>query len=323
MNSQIDRRFSVAPMLDCTDKHCRYFYRLLSKKALLYSEMISTAALLHHDPSRWLIFNPQEHPLALQLGGSHPQELAICAKIAQDYGYDEVNLNVGCPSDRVQNARFGACLMLEPQRVAECVQVMQQAVQIPVTVKCRIGVDQRDSYEELAEFISCVSQAGCRTFIIHARKAWLSGLSPKQNREVPPLRYEVVFQLKQQFTHLEIILNGGIEQIETATTLLTQVDGVMLGRAVYQQPYLLAEVDEKIFAENQPKRSRQQIVFELVPYIQAQLANGVRLHSISRHLLGLFHGQKGGKQWRRYLSENATAVNATEQILLQSLQFIE
>ena len=308
-------------MLDWTDRHCRYFYRLMSKQALLYTEMVTTGALIQGNQSRFLQFNHEEHPLALQLGGSKPADLALCAKMAQDYGYDEVNLNVGCPSDRVQNGLFGACLMAEPFLVAECIAAMQQATSIPITVKSRIGIDDKDSYEELTHFIKTVASSGCKTFIIHARKAWLQGLSPKQNRDVPPLRYEVVFQLKKDFPELEIILNGGIISLETVQEHLNQVDGVMLGREVYQRPFLLTQVDHAIFNENKQLKTRQQIVEELIPYIQQQLKQGVRLNSISRHILGLFHSQKGAKAWRRYLSENATKIGADETVLLEALKF--
>lgn len=308
-------------MLDWTDRHCRYFYRLMSKQALLYTEMVTTGALIQGDQPRFLQFNHEEHPLALQLGGSKPTDLALCAKMAQDYGYDEVNLNVGCPSDRVQNGLFGACLMAEPFLVAECIAAMQQATSIPITVKSRIGIDDKDSYEELTHFIKTVASSGCKTFIIHARKAWLQGLSPKQNRDVPPLRYEVVFQLKKDFPELEIILNGGIVSLETVQEHLNQVDGVMLGREVYQRPFLLTQVDHAVFNESKQLKTRQQIVEELIPYIQQQLKQGVRLNSISRHILGLFHSQKGAKAWRRYLSENATKIGADETVLLEALKF--
>lgn len=323
-NKPIDRRFCVAPMLDWSDKHCRYFHRLLSQHALLYTEMVTTGALLHgNNPERFLQFNAQEHPVAFQLGGSNPADLATCAKMVEDYGYDEVNLNVGCPSDRVQNGSFGACLMLEPARVAECVAAMKQAVKIPVTVKSRIGVDERDSYQELHEFIRLAASAGCETFIVHARKAWLSGLSPKENREIPPLRYDAVYQLKQDFPQLEIILNGGITTLESSIEILSHVDGVMLGREVYQNPYILAQVDSQIFGQNYPTKTRADVVLALIPYIQQQLAQGVRFNSISRHILGLFHGETGAKGWRRYLSENATKSNADEQVLLQALKFTQ
>ncbi len=319
--NKINRLFSVAPMLDWTDRHCRYFYRLMSKQALLYTEMVTTGALIHSDKQRFLQFNAAENPLALQLGGSKPTDLAHCAKMAQDYGYNEVNLNVGCPSDRVQNGLFGACLMAEPHLVADCITAMQQAVSIPVTVKSRIGIDDNDSYEELTHFIKTVASVGCKTFIIHARKAWLQGLSPKQNREIPPLRYDLVYQLKKDFPELEIILNGGIISLEIAQAHLNQVDGVMLGREVYQRPFILTQVDHTIFGESKPRKTRQQIVEELIPYVQQQLKKGVRLNSISRHILGLFHSQKGAKAWRRYLSENATQAGANETILLEALKF--
>jgi tRNA-dihydrouridine synthase A len=322
--NKINRLFSIAPMLDWTDRHCRYFHRLLSQQAVLYTEMVTTGALLYgNNPERFLQFNASEHPLAFQLGGSNPADLAICAKMVEDYGYDEVNLNVGCPSDRVQNGSFGACLMLEPQRVAECVAAMRQAVSIPVTVKSRIGVNERDSYAELHEFMRLCASAGCETFIVHARKAWLSGLSPKENREIPPLRYEVVYQLKQDFPQLDIILNGGITTLESSIDLLKQVDGVMLGREIYQNPYILANVDQQIFRQNAPAKTRMDVVLALIPYLQQQLAQGVRFNSISRHILGLFHGETGAKGWRRYLSENATKSGADEQVLLQALKFTQ
>ena len=321
--NKINRLFSIAPMLDWTDKHCRYFHRLLSQHAVLYTEMVTTGALIYADSHRFLQFNPEEQPVAFQLGGSNPADLAKCAKMVEDYGYAEVNLNVGCPSDRVQNGQFGACLMLEPARVAECVAAMKNAVKIPVTVKSRIGVDERDSYPELVEFMGLCASAGCETFIVHARKAWLSGLSPKQNRDVPPLRYDVVYQLKQDFPQLEIILNGGVTTLEQSAEILQQVDGVMVGREAYQNPYLLAQVDTKIFGQNQPLKTREEIVLALIPYIQQQLAQGVRFNSITRHILGLFHGENGARGWRRYLSENATKTGADERVLLQALSFTQ
>ncbi len=319
--SSLNRLFSIAPMLDWTDRHCRYFYRVMSEHALLYTEMVTTGALIHGDRQRFLQFNDREHPLALQLGGSNPADLTLCAKMAEDYAYDEINLNVGCPSDRVQNGMFGACLMAKPELVAECVAAMRQTVSIPVTVKSRIGIDNQDSYEELTHFVDTIANAGCKTFIIHARKAWLQGLSPKENREIPPLRYDTVYRLKQDFPQLEIIINGGITALEDAEKLLEQVDGVMLGREVYQRPFILNDVDSRFFNEPESVKTRQQIVEELIPYIQAQLKQGVRFNSISRHILGLFHGQKGAKGWRRYLSENATKAGADETVLLQALRF--
>lgn len=308
-------------MLDWTDRHCRHFHRTLSRHALLYTEMVTTGAILHGNRDRHLQFNQTEHPVALQLGGSNPADLAECAKIAADYGYDEINLNVGCPSDRVQNGRFGACLMAEPKLVAECVAAMRQAVSMPVTVKSRIGIDDRDSYDELTHFIKTVAAAGCETFIVHARKAWLSGLSPKQNRDVPPLRYDVVFQLKQDFSMLKIVINGGIESLDSSLDLLTQVDGVMLGREVYHNPYLLAEVDRRLFNDEHPIQSRQETVLAMLPYIEQQLQQGVRLHCIARHMLGLFHGVDGARAWRRHLSENATRFGAGSQVILDALEF--
>jgi tRNA-dihydrouridine synthase A len=319
--NKINRLFSVAPMLDRTDRHCRYFYRLMSQQSLLYTEMITTGALIQGNRQRFLDYHPQEHPLALQLGGSNPIALARAAKMAEDYGYDEINLNVGCPSDRVQNGLFGACLMAKPTLVADCIVAMQQAVSIPVTVKSRIGIDHHDSYEHLSAFIQIVAEAGCKTFIIHARKAWLQGLSPKQNREIPPLRYEDVYQLKKDFSALEIILNGGITQLETATIHLNHVDGVMLGREIYQQPFLLTEVDSQIFSQPKASLTRQQIIEQIIPYVQQQLKQGIRLNSITRHLLGLFHGQQGAKGWRRYLSDHASQISANENVLLAALKF--
>ncbi|PKM11756.1 MAG: tRNA dihydrouridine(20/20a) synthase DusA [Gammaproteobacteria bacterium HGW-Gammaproteobacteria-3] len=312
-------RFCVAPMLDWTDRHCRYFYRLLSKQAFLYTEMVTTGALLHGDKHRFLNFDASEHPVAFQLGGSVPGELAVCAKMVEDYGYDEVNLNVGCPSDRVQNGRFGACLMATPGLVAECVAAMKQAVSIPVTVKSRIGIDEQDSYEELAYFVETVAAAGCRTFIVHARKAWLKGLSPKQNREIPPLRYETVYRLKSDFPELEIILNGGVSSLEQACDINRRVDGVMVGREVYHNPYLLTEVDARFYAKRHHYQSREQVIESLLPYAKEQRAQDVRLHSITRHILGLFHGVAGARAWRSYLSDNVHHADADEAVIIKAL----
>jgi len=315
-------RFSVAPMLDWTDRHCRFFLRLISKQALLYTEMVTTGALLHGDRQRFLQFDPSEHPLALQLGGSDPAGLAACAKMAEDFGYDEVNLNVGCPSDRVQNGSFGACLMAEPELVAECVGAMRKAVSIPVTVKSRIGIDDRDSYEELIKFIGTVAEAGCDTFIVHARKAWLKGLSPKQNREVPPLRYDAVYRLKQDFPTLQIVLNGGITTLDQAEDVLGNgVDGVMVGREAYHNPYILAEVDRRLFGASAEVITRAEIIEKLLPYIEQQRAEGVRLHSITRHILGLFHGEPGARSWRRHLSEHAVKYDADASVVREALKF--
>ncbi len=309
-------------MLDWTDKHCRHFHRLLTSQAMLYSEMVTTGAIIHGDQQRFLTFNPSENPVAFQLGGSNPEDLARCAQIIEEYGYDEVNLNVGCPSDRVQNGRFGACLMAEPELVAECISAMQQSVSIPVTVKSRIGIDDLDSYEQLLCFISTIADAGCETFIIHARKAWLKGLSPKQNRDVPPLRYEVVYQLKKDFPGLHIILNGGVTSLQRTKEIIQHVDGVMVGREAYHNPYLLAEVDVQLFAMSGPIKTRHEVIMELIPYIQQHLLQGGRLHSITRHILGLFHGVPGARAWRRTLSENATKKGADETVVLEALNSI-
>jgi len=316
------RRVCTAPMLDWSDTHCRYFHRLLTKQALLYTEMVTTGALINGNKQRHLEFNQQEHPLALQLGGSSAKDLSLCSKIAEDYGYDEVNLNIGCPSDRVQNGRFGACLMAEPKLVAECVAKMQNSIHIPVTVKSRIGIDHHDSYEELVNFITTISGAGCKTFILHARKAWLSGLSPKQNRDVPPLRYDIVRQIKQDFPALEIIINGGITTLEQISEHLHSVDGVMIGREAYHNPMLLAQIDTLFYQKTMPVKSAYEIALELIPYLQIQLAKGTRLHSMTRHILGLFHGMQGARAWRRHLSENAPKTGADELVVLQALAFV-
>ncbi len=298
-------RFSIAPMLDWTDRHCRYFHRLLSQQTLLYTEMVTTGAIIH-GKGDFLAYNQEEHPVALQLGGSNPQDLAHCAKLAQERGYDEVNLNVGCPSDRVQNGRFGACLMAEPELVAECVAEMKAVVDIPVTVKTRIGIDEQDSYEFLTQFVSTVAEkGGCEQFTIHARKAWLSGLSPKQNREIPPLDYPRAYQIKKDFPELVIAVNGGITTLEQAKLHLQHLDGVMVGREAYQNPYILAEVDQQLFGSDAPVKKRRQVVEEMYPYIEQQLSQGAYLGHITRHMLGLFQNMPGARQWRRYISENA------------------
>ncbi|WP_335912773.1 MULTISPECIES: tRNA dihydrouridine(20/20a) synthase DusA [Shewanella] len=323
MPSPIDanRRFSIAPMLDWTDRHYRYFARLMSSQTLLYTEMVTTGAILH-GKGDYLAYNQEEHPLALQLGGSNVEDLARCAEIAQQRGYDEVNLNVGCPSDRVQNGRFGACLMEEPELVAHCVDAMRQKVDIPVTVKTRIGIDDKDSYEFLCDFITKVSAAGCDTFIIHARKAWLQGLSPKENREIPPLDYPRVYQLKQDFPGLHISINGGIKSFEEMHAHLAQLDGVMVGREAYQNPYLLAEVDQKIFGLDSQVMSRDQVVDAMLPYVEAHLQSGGRLNHISRHMTGLYQGIPGSRSWRRHLSENAHKPGAGIEVLLQAREMM-
>ncbi len=306
-----NHRFSVAPMLDWTDRHCRYFLRQISRRALLYSEMVTTGAVLHGDRERLLSFTPLEKPLALQLGGSEALDLRECARIGEGFGYDEINLNVGCPSDRVQRGRFGACLMAEPHTVAAGVEAMKGAVKIPVTVKSRIGIDDLDSYEALQRFVKVVSDAGCSTFIVHARKAWLKGLSPKENREIPPLRYDVVEALKADFPALTIVLNGGIETLDQAAGHLQRLDGVMLGRAAYHNPYLLAEVDQRFFGADEPPPTREAVVHAMLPYIDEQILKGSRLHAITRHMLGLYYAQPGGRLWRRHLGEAATRPNAS------------
>ncbi|QLE87913.1 tRNA dihydrouridine(20/20a) synthase DusA [Shewanella sp. Scap07] len=299
----INRTFSIAPMLDWTDKHYRYFARLMSSQLLLYTEMVTTGAIIH-GKGDYLAYNEEEHPLALQLGGSNPADLATCAKLAAERGYDEVNLNVGCPSDRVQNGRFGACLMAEPALVAECVAAMRDVVDIPVTVKTRIGIDEQDSYEFLTEFVDTVEQAGCEVFIIHARKAWLNGLSPKENREIPPLDYPRVYQLKQDFPQLNISINGGVKTLAECQTHLQHLDGVMVGREAYQNPYLLAEVDSQLCGLTTPVLSRDDVLQNMIPYIEKHLASGGKLNHITRHMTGLYQGQPGSRAWRRYLSEN-------------------
>lgn len=299
------RRVCVAPMMDWTDRHCRYFLRLISRHTYLYTEMITTGAILHGDRERVLGFHPDERPLALQLGGSDPRELAECAAIATDYGYSEVNLNVGCPSDRVRTGRFGACLMAEPTLVADCVAAMGEAGPLPVTVKTRIGIDDHDDYEFLARFANAVGAAGCRTLIVHARKAWLQGLSPKENRNKPPLHYERVYRLKRDFPRLEIILNGGITDLDQVQLHLSHVDGVMLGRAAYHNPYLLAQVDSRFYADERTPLSRDEVIERLLPYAARQVAAATRLHHITRHILGLYQGVPGARAWRRHLSEHA------------------
>ena len=316
---KINRLFSVAPMLDWTDRHCRYFLRQISQHALLYTEMVTTGAILHGDANRHLAFDKAEHPVAVQLGGSKPEDLARCSKICEDFGYDEINLNVGCPSDRVKSGSFGACLMAEPELVRDCIGSMINAVDVPVTVKHRIGIDRDDSLEQLLRFVDIVQQSGCRTFIIHARKAWLDGLSPKENRDVPPLRYDVVYQIKQQHPELEIIINGGIKTLDEAAEHLQHVDGVMLGRAIYQDPWLLADVDRRFYQQDNPLSEPQQAIDKLIPYIESHLADGRALKHITRHLLGLFQGMPGAKLWRRHLSENAYKADAGIEVLLEAM----
>lgn len=315
-------RLSVAPMLDWTNRDFRYLLRLISKHCLLYTEMVTTGALIHGDRARFLAHDKVEGPLALQLGGSNPADLAECAMMAEDWGYDEVNINVGCPSDRVQSGMFGACLMAQPQLVADSVAAMQAKVSIPVTVKTRLGIDEQDSYEFLTQFIEAVSAAGCNTFILHARKAWLSGLSPKENRDVPPLNYQRVYDIKADYPDLRIAVNGGIQSLATVHDHLQQVDGTMMGRAIYHDPYLLATADSAVFGEVDQGLSRHEVVQAMLPYISERMGLGRSLKSITRHLLGLFQGQPGAKAWRRYLSENAHLKGARIEIVEQALALV-
>ena len=316
-------RFCVAPMMDWTDRFDRYFLRLLSRHARLYTEMLTANAVLHGDRQRLLGFDAAEHPVALQLGGSDAAALAEAAKIGADFGYDEINLNVGCPSDRVQSGRFGACLMAEPELVAHCVAAMRAAVpHLPVTVKCRIGIDRQNPEEILPRFIATLRDAGCDTFIIHARMAWLDGLSPKQNRDVPPLDYALAHRMKAEFSELNFVLNGGLHSLDEAEPHLAQMDGVMLGRAAYQNPYLLAQVDGRLFGDTAPPPTRAQVIECLLPWAEAQIAQGVPLHCITRHILGLFQGQPGAKAWRRHLSENAHRPGAGAAVIRDALAHV-
>lgn len=314
-------RFCVAPMMDWTDRHDRRFLRLLSKRALLYTEMVTSAALIHGDSKALLEHSQEEYPLALQLGGSDPKQLATAAQMGADAGFCEINLNVGCPSERVQNGAFGACLMAEPALVADCVSAMRAAVDIPVTVKCRIGIDDQDSEEALHSFVETVKGGGCELFIIHARKAILKGLSPKQNREIPPLDYPRVYRLKKEFPSLKIVINGGLTTLPTALEQLQQVDGVMLGREAYQNPYILSTVDSAFYGEEPTPLTRQQALAHYLPYVESELAKGTPLQHMSRHLLGLFKGERGGKQFRRHLSEHAHKLNAGAEVLTQACAF--
>ena len=308
-----------------TDRHARYFLRLITKHSLLYTEMVNTGALLHNDQKvgkqkRLLAYHACEHPIALQLGGSNPEALAQCATMAEDAGFDEVNLNVGCPSDRVQTGAFGACLMAKPELVADCISAMNTKVSIPVTVKCRIGIDDMDGYPALKNFVSVVADVGCDTFIVHARKAWLQGLSPKENREIPPLKYEYVHRLKSEMPELSIIINGGVQSIDVVQQQLQHVDGAMLGREAYHNPYLLASVDALIYQDEKAScKTREQIVLQMCDYIDAELANGVALHSMTRHILGMFQGRPGARAWRRYLSENSHRPDADSAVVKAAL----
>ena len=300
---RINRTFSVAPMMDWTDRHCRYLHRLISKNVLLYTEMVTAPALIHGDADRLLEFNQSEHPIALQIGGSHPNQLAQATRLGCEAGYDEININIGCPSDRVQFGRFGACLMKEPNLVADCLSKMQSVTKLPVTIKTRIGYDDTEDYENLHHFISTLKSTGVKTFIIHARKAILGKFTPKQNLNIPPLKYDFVYRLKKDFPNEEIIINGGITTTDQMKDHLEKVDGVMIGRAAYHTPYLLADIERDIF-NNENVPSRQDVIEQLLPYVREEIKKGTRLNQIMRHTLGLFHGQTGSSFWKRYLSEN-------------------
>ncbi len=317
--TSVSRKLSVAPMMDWTDRHCRMFHRQLTARALLYTEMVTAEAILHGDQERLLGFSADEQPVALQLGGSDPTRLAEAARAGAAAGYVEINLNVGCPSDRVQSGRFGACLMAEPDLVAACVAAMGEAVDVPITVKNRIGIDAQTPDEVLPLFLEKVSGAGCNSFIIHARKAWLDGLSPKQNRDVPPLDYELVYRMKRDFPKLEIILNGGVESLREVSKHRTHVDGVMMGREAYHNPYVLAHVDQHFFGHRLDPLTRHEIVDNMKPYIQQELLKGTRLHTITRHMIGLFQGLPGARAWRRVLSERAVKDGAGLEVLDQAL----
>jgi len=314
-----DRRISVAPMMDWTDRHCRAFHRVLTKRALLYTEMAVDKAVIHGDRDKLIGFDPAEHPVAIQLGGSDPADLAKASRIAEGFGYAEINLNVGCPSDRVQSGRFGACLMQEPGLVAACVSAMRDAVSVPVTVKCRIGVDEQEPETALFAFVDTVAAAGIGSFTVHARKAWLKGLSPKENRTVPPLDYDLVRRLKAERPDLEIILNGGLETLDQAVAESAPLDGMMIGRAAYHTPWILAEADSRLFGDADPVATRLEAVEAYRPYLARQLEAGTRLHDMTRHMLGLFAGQPGARLWRRILSEKAPKRGAGLEVIDEAL----
>jgi tRNA-dihydrouridine synthase A len=317
-----DYRFSVAPMMDWTDRHCRVFHRIMTRRARLYTEMLTTGAILHGDRRRLLGFDASEHPLALQLGGSSPDDLARAAKIGEDFGYDEINLNVGCPSDRVKDGRFGACLMAEPALVAECVAAMKHAVKIPVTVKCRIGIDDQDPELALDTLACGVVAAGTDALIVHARKAWLNGLSPRENRDIPPLDYGRVYRLKAALPDVPVIINGGIASIEEAKQHLAHVDGVMLGRAAYQEPWRLLAVDAELFGETPPQATMKDAFEAMLPYIERELASGTRLHAITRHFVGAFHAVPGARAFRRHLAEHGVRSGAGIDVLREAVALV-
>ena len=320
MRKKLNRKFCVAPMMNWTDRHCRSFMRLISSEAVLYTEMITTGAILHGDAHYHLDLNSDESPVALQLGGSNPQELSKCIKLIENYSYDEINLNCGCPSDRVQNGMFGAVMMKNANLTADCISALLDTSKLPISVKHRIGVDDFDSYEFLCDFVKTVANTGCKTFIIHARKAWLKGLSPKQNREIPELNYDRVYQLKKDFPELEIIINGGISSIQDSVDHLHQLDGVMIGREAYTNPYLLAEVDQKIYGKEKSIIKREEIAEKFCQYVDNEMVKGEKLHSMTRHILGLFKGVKGAKQFRRHISEKAQGETASVDVLYDALK---
>ncbi len=323
MHRPLSHRFAVAPMLDWTDRHCRFFLRQISRHALLYTEMVTSPALVHGDVGRHLDFDDAEHPIALQLGGSDPAQLAHAARLGERWGYDEINLNCGCPSERVQTGSFGACLMAEPSLVADCVRAMRDAVSLPVTVKHRLGLDANEDYGFVRDFVGTVAAAGCTVFVVHARNAVLKGLSPKENREVPRLRYEVVHRLKREFPELTIVLNGGLAAWPAIERELAAVDGVMLGRAAYHDPMILAPVDWRLFGDESPPPTRARVLQAMLPYVAAQRERGVALRSIARHLLGLYHGCPGGRRFRQLLSDARRLDGAGPELLLEALAAVE
>ena len=322
MPADASHRFCIAPMMDWTDRHERYFLRLFSRHAYLYTEMLTSSALVHGDADYLLRYNPVEHPLGIQLGGSDPNELALAAQKAQNFGYQEINLNIGCPSDRVQSGRFGACLMAEPRLVAQCVAAIRDKVDLPVTVKCRIGIDEQDSEAFLSDFIGPVAAEGCQLFIIHARIAVLEGLSPKENREIPPLNYQRVYRMKELFPDLTLIINGGITSLKDGLAFLDRVDGFMVGREAYANPYLLHEADSLLFGDPIKDKVRLEYLQEFLPYVERELSAGTPLHHMTRHILGLFRGIRGGKGFRRHLSENANRRNAGAEVLLDAMSYV-
>lgn len=319
----LNRLISIAPMMDCTDRHFRFLVRLFSKHVLLYSEMVTANAVIHGNRERLLGFNPVEEPLALQLGGSDPATLAQASVIGEQWGYDEINLNVGCPSNRVQSGRFGVCLMKEPIKVYECVSAMQASVNVPVTVKCRIGVDDMESYDHLCHFVSTVAESGCHSFAIHARKAWLNGLSPKQNRHIPPLKYDVVYQLKRDFPHLEIVINGGVKTHEEIRSHLEHVDGVMIGREAYGNPYWLSRFDQSYYGSSKKVVTRKEAALTYLDYVCQQVGVGANLSLLTKHMLGLFQGVKGAKRWRHFLCEKSRQPEGWRDLEREARSFFE